>query len=292
MKYNLLSFKYFVDVVETQGFTPAAKRNFVSQTAISNSIKNLEKELNVKLIDRSTSHFKVTFAGEKLYHYVIQILNNYYEFNAQVSQLDNSYHTLRIHYLRGFNYWAINLAKLLKTHHTSLALQLDTENFSESITKLDQGDYDILVSFSTALSKIKNIHSQKIGTANFSILVNQNCLNERGEVKKEETKKQPLFLQKWTATEDNDVQTKILQILAKMKIDYSDIIYLNSFDGALSNVLLNQGMAIYPKELAIPGINDQNIRYLPNLPLLQYDVVAIYKDPAITRILSQSITAK
>ena len=44
MKYSLLAYKYFIDVVETQGFTPAAKRNFVSQTAISNAIKNLEKD--------------------------------------------------------------------------------------------------------------------------------------------------------------------------------------------------------------------------------------------------------
>lgn len=292
MKYSLLSFKYFVDVVETQGFTPAAKRNFVSQTAISNSIKNLEKELNVKLIDRSTSHFKVTFAGEKLYHSVIKILKSYYEFSSKVSQLNNTYHTLRIHYLRGFNYWAINLAQLLKAENDSLALQLDTENFSDSITKLDQGDYDILISFSTAVSKIKNIHSQKIGTANFGILVNQNSLNLNGKLKKEYTKKQPLFLQKWAATDDNDVQTKILQVLNKMKIEYREIIYLNSFDGALSNVLLNQGMAIYPKELAIPGIDNQNLGYLPDLPLLQYDVVAIYKDPAITRILSQNIVSK
>lgn len=291
MKYNLLSFKYFVDVVETQGFTPAAKRNFVSQTAISNSIKNLEKELNVKLIDRSTSHFKVTFAGEKLYHFVIKILKSYYEFSERVSQLNNTYHTLRIHYLRGFNYWAIDLAKLLQAYNHSLVLQLDTENFSDSITKLDKGDYDALISFSTAVSKIKNIHSQKIGTANFGILVNQNCLSTSGKLKKEYIKKQPLFLQKWTATDDNDVQTKILQILKQMKIEYHEIIYLNSFDGALSNVLLNQGMAIYPKELAIPGIENQNIRYLPDLPLLQYDVVAMYKDPIISHILSQSLKA-
>lgn len=287
MKYSLLSFKYFIDVVETQGFTPAAKRNFVSQTAISNSIKNLEKELKVQLIDRSTSHFQVTLAGKNLYNYAVPLLKKYYEFGEKVSQLDNKYHTLRIHYLRGFNYWTINFSRKLKEADKNLSLQLDTENFPDSIPKLDAGDYDILIGFSTAVSKIKNIQIKKIGTANFGILVNRFLIDEEGKLNKKETARLPLFLQKWGATDDNDVQTKILKILDKMKIRYRKTIYLNSFDGAISNVLLGNGMAIYPKELAIPGIHDKSLTYLPGLPLLQYDVVAIYKDPTISNILYQ-----
>ncbi|MEB3364374.1 LysR family transcriptional regulator [Lactobacillus sp. R2/2] len=108
MKYSLLAYKYFVDVVETQGFTPAAKRNFVSQTAISNAIKNLEKQLGVQLIDRSTSHFKVTLAGSNLYHCAIPLLNTYYEFGEKITQLNNSFSILKIHYLHGFGFGQSN----------------------------------------------------------------------------------------------------------------------------------------------------------------------------------------
>lgn len=287
MKYSLLSFKYFIDVVETQGFTPAAKRNFVSQTAISNSIKNLEKELKVKLIDRSTSHFQVTLAGMSLYDYAVPLLKKYYEFGEKVSQLDNTYHTLRIHYLRGFGFWTIKLAQSLKTANKNIDIQLDTESFSESIPKLDANDYDVLIGFSTAVSKIKNIHSQCIGTANFGIITNRQNLDNHGILKKKQIKKQPLFLQKWAATDDNDVQTKIRKILKKMKIEYSQVVYLDSFDAALANVILDHGMAIYPKEMEIPGEFASDMVYLPKLPLLQYDVVAIYRDPVIKEILAK-----
>lgn len=287
MKYSLLSYKYFIDVVETQGFTPAAKRNFVSQTAISNSIKNLEKELKVQLIDRSTSHFKVTLAGMNLYNYSVPLLKKYYEFGEKVSQLDNTYHTLRIHYLRGFSYWTIKLAQDLKKANEQLSLQLDTEKFSDCIPKLDANDYDVLIGFSTAVSKIKNIHSQCIGKAHFGIITNCQNLDARGTLKKKAIKKQPLFLQKWAATDDNDVQTKIRKILKKMKIDYSQVVYLDSFDAALANVILDHGMAIYPKEVEMPQEYANDIVYLPKLPLLQYNVVAIYRDPAIKEILSK-----
>ena len=292
MKYSLLTYKYFIDVVETQGFTPAAKRNFVSQTAISNAIKNLEKDLGVQLIDRSTSHFKVTLAGINLYHSAVPVLNKYYEFSEKISQLNNSFQTLRIHYLHAFDYWAIELAHSLSKNSPDLQLQLDTENFAASIPKLDAGDYDVLIGFSTAVSKIKNIHVRKIGTANFGILLNQKAIDQKGRLKKEVIKKQPLFLQKWTATDNNDVQTKIKNILEKMNISYEQINYLDSFDAALSNVVLNYGMAIYPEELPLPKIYDEYVTFLPNLPKLKYDVVAIYKNPAIYNILEHSLSKK
>lgn len=289
MKYSLLTYKYFIDVVETQGFTPAAKRNFVSQTAISNAIKNLEKDLGVQLIDRSTSHFKVTLAGINLYHSAVPVLNKYYEFSEKISQLNNSFQTLRIHYLHAFDYWAIELAHSLAKNNPDLQLQLDTENFAASIPKLDAGDYDVLIGFSTAVSKIKNIHVRKIGTANFGILLNKNSFDSNGKLKKDLLKKQPLFLQKWTATDNNDVQTKIKNILKKMNINYDQIIYLDSFDAALSNVVLDHGMAIYPEELPLRKIYDKYVTFLSNLPKLKYDVVAIYKNPAITNILGHTI---
>ena len=288
MKYRLLAYKYFIDVVETEGFTPAAKRNFVSQTAISNAIKNLEEDLGVQLIDRSTSHFKVTLAGMNLYHYAVPVLKKYYEFNEKISQLNDSFQTLRIHYLHGFDYWAVSLARLLTKNNSGLQLQLDTENFATSIPKLDAEDYDVLIGFSTAVSKIKNIHVKKIGTANFGILLSKKAVNQDGRLKRNVIKKQPLFLQKWTATDKNDVQTKIKIILRNMHIDYSQIIYLDSFDAAIANVILNHGLAIYPRELSIPKKYDDCLCFLPQLPELKYDVVAIYKNPALANILERA----
>ena len=290
MKYSLLAYKYFIDVVETQGFTPAAKRNFVSQTAISNAIKNLEDELGVQLIDRSTSHFKVTVAGNNLYNCAVPVLKNYYEFNEKISQLNNSFQILRIHYLHGFDYWTVKLADSLTKNSPSLKVQLDTENFSTSIPKLDAGDYDVLIGFSTAVSKIKNIHVRKVGTASFGILLNQNSFDSNGKLKKNILKKHPLFLQRWSATDNNDVQTKIKNTLEKMHISYEEIDYLDSFDSALSNVVLDQGMAIYPEELSLPKIYDSRVTFLPQLPKLKYDVVAIYKNPAISNILERSLS--
>ena len=45
--------RYFISVVETGSFTKAAEECYISQSAISQQIKSLEDELDVKLLRRN-----------------------------------------------------------------------------------------------------------------------------------------------------------------------------------------------------------------------------------------------
>ena len=46
--------KYFVEVVRQQSFTKAAAQLFVTQPMLTRSIKHLEEELNVRLLERTS----------------------------------------------------------------------------------------------------------------------------------------------------------------------------------------------------------------------------------------------
>lgn len=63
---NTISLRSFIAAAEEGGFSKAASRLGVSQPAVSVSIANLEKELGVKLFDRSAGHFSLTEAGTLL----------------------------------------------------------------------------------------------------------------------------------------------------------------------------------------------------------------------------------
>ncbi len=71
MNYNQL--KVFTTVVECHGISAAAVKLNVSPTAVSKQIKNLENILCVQLIQRTTTHFKVTEVGMALYKRCQQI---------------------------------------------------------------------------------------------------------------------------------------------------------------------------------------------------------------------------
>lgn len=67
--------KSFAAVVESKSFSAAAKKLFLSQPAISTHIKQLEEELNVQLLTRSTKDIQLTEAGLIFYPYAIRLLS-------------------------------------------------------------------------------------------------------------------------------------------------------------------------------------------------------------------------
>lgn len=69
--------KYFISIVDMHSFTEAAEINFISQSAISQQIKALEKELGVKLLVRKNRSFELTAAGEYFYRHGKSLLKDF-----------------------------------------------------------------------------------------------------------------------------------------------------------------------------------------------------------------------
>lgn len=67
MDINLESYKVFYYVASTGSFSEAAKKLFISQSAVSQSIKNLEQKLATPLFARTSKMVQLTAAGEILY---------------------------------------------------------------------------------------------------------------------------------------------------------------------------------------------------------------------------------
>lgn len=66
---ELKQLEAFVNVVELQSFSKAAKVIYLTQPTVSAHIVSLEKELNTKLLERTTKSVSLTQNGEKLYAY-------------------------------------------------------------------------------------------------------------------------------------------------------------------------------------------------------------------------------
>lgn len=78
----LRQIKYFVTVVDTGSFTEAAEECFISQSAISQQILSLEKELGVQLLVRSGKHFKEMSVGKSLVNYDSMIVLTHFKGHA------------------------------------------------------------------------------------------------------------------------------------------------------------------------------------------------------------------
>ena len=75
MDINYELYKVFYYVAKTLSFSDASKRLFISQSAVSQSIKALEKKLNQHLFIRSTKRVKLTPEGEVLFKHIDPAVN-------------------------------------------------------------------------------------------------------------------------------------------------------------------------------------------------------------------------
>lgn len=79
---NLNQLRYVIRVAETGSINKAAKNLFLSQSVLSTSIRNLEKELGYAIFVRSSKGIEITPYGKVLLSYITPI-------ELQLQQLDN-----------------------------------------------------------------------------------------------------------------------------------------------------------------------------------------------------------
>lgn len=87
---ELRQMKVFCAVIESGGFTRAAGRLYVAQSAVSSHIRQLERELGTVLFHRNPNGVRPTQSGELLYHYARQLLSLAEEAEEQISALEAS----------------------------------------------------------------------------------------------------------------------------------------------------------------------------------------------------------
>ena len=77
----------FVTVVEKGNFTRAAEELLMTQPAVSQYIRALERSLGTRLLDRSNKYVRLNKAGEIVYHHAKEILGLYTRMNALVDDV-------------------------------------------------------------------------------------------------------------------------------------------------------------------------------------------------------------
>lgn len=76
----------FVEVVEQRGFTAAADKLDVDRSVVSRRLRELEKRLGVRLLNRTTRQISLTSAGEQLYQASSGLLLNLDEIEQQIAE--------------------------------------------------------------------------------------------------------------------------------------------------------------------------------------------------------------
>jgi DNA-binding transcriptional LysR family regulator len=87
--YDLSALSMFLTVAEERSFTKAAKRLGITPSAVSHAMRDLEEEIGVRLLSRTTRSVAPTFPGEHLFRRVQPALSEIREAVGQVSRSRN-----------------------------------------------------------------------------------------------------------------------------------------------------------------------------------------------------------
>lgn len=113
---NTTQLEYFVSVAELHSFTKAAQKHYVSQTAVTQQIQNLEEILNTTLFDRTKRPIQLTDEGTMLLTDAKAILERMYGAVAKLSNVSSSVGgSLRIGYTK--SYERSSLSAMLRRYH-------------------------------------------------------------------------------------------------------------------------------------------------------------------------------
>lgn len=241
--YNYDSIKYFISVAKHGSLSLAAKSLGISQSALSQSMKNLEQSLNVTLFNRNTRGVILTEEGKVLYQQasigdkyfkeaLVETLRKKTFESNKVFKISISTSLSRIF----FNDKIRQIQEILP----GINLQFVKQSLENEIVDLLQtGAYDLIILKSTEDFNLKEIEMKKISTFNYVFSYNPLYYKLPETLSIEELSKFCVIMKERTGRNDN----------TWIKYSFNKFIDCRNDNQCLEMIKSGAGIGIYPKEL-------------------------------------------
>ena len=188
--------KYFISVVECSSFTEAAEQCYISQSAISQQIRSLEKELGVELIHRENRRFTLTPAGEYFYEQSKGILNEVEDIRRETFRIGKDKELeLKIGYLRCYSGQELHQAVAeFSRLYPEVSIHIVNGTHEELYDLLRFGGADLVLTDQRRAFSDKYANFQLLKCGCYAELSVRSPLAEQESVTMEELKRQACIL--------------------------------------------------------------------------------------------------
>ena len=145
MNYNIL--RYVITVAEERNFTRAAKRLYITQPSLSQTIKNEEERLGVILFDRSSSPLTLTDAGKEYVLWAKQVLSLYENMERRLQDFsDKEVSSLKIGILPEFSSFILSgPLKLFRDRNPNSFVQIVEQSNNDLEKSLEDSKLDFII---------------------------------------------------------------------------------------------------------------------------------------------------
>ncbi len=168
---ELRQLRYFVKVAETLNFSEAAKALYVTQSTLSQQVRQLEAELGTPLFERSSHHVALTEAGSVILANVRQALREAEMCAERINDINNlSTGTLNIGVTYSFSPILTETILTFTKRYPRIKLNILYKPMSELMTLLRDGTVDFALAFRPS-QPVEGVESHILFQNQLSVIV-------------------------------------------------------------------------------------------------------------------------
>ncbi len=244
MDINYELYKVFYHVASSLSFSEASKQLFISQSAVSQSIKTLEKKLDQPLFIRSTKKVQLTPAGKMLLKHVEPAMNLIRRGESQL--LDSQSLGLgQLHIGASDTICRYFLVPYLKQFHKqfpNVPIKVTNATSFSCVDLLEQGKVDMIVT-NAPNARLNPSYIQKtVCEFQDAFVVNPSYFDLKTELSLEELSQHPILMLERNCTTSEFLHNLCLQ----HQIDLIPEIELSSNDLLIDLARIGLGIAFVP----------------------------------------------
>lgn len=277
---NIDKIKYFVEISKEGSITSAAKKNNISQTALTQQMNELEKELGVKLLNRTKVGTTLTDKGKIFLEKAKRLLVDYNELVMSVKPRNDDKITIAYtgpleqkillkaipkyqskyphHSIELKQYSMVEMKNALKKNKCDIALSIPNEIVDDNFYHVIVAKRNIMVAISYKNKEIKNNSLSLKELNKYNVVL----LKETSSINASEAVKLWCIKNGWTKQQ---------------------ILYADTIENQLLMVILNQGITFLPE-----SDYSNDIRLVPlkeHLDMHKTEAVFVYNTPHINEMI-------
>lgn len=280
----------FIAAARNLNFTKAAEELCISQTAISQQIKQLEQELGFELFIRSKRGVQLTPAGEAFYRHCEKISIQYNNAIALAEKIASGQETdLRIGYVGAYELWSI--ADQVREYHKKFPkaeISFSLGSNSSVIKDLVLGKLDLAVLCSFGVDLSPGLVGKVTSTEPCMLMISaEHPLAQQKIINARDLKGIPIVVNR--AQDNQSSASQIAGMYFNMGVGNNKRIYADDFYSLTLIIRSGLGISIVPRSMTKWGLNGVVLRRIHGFHAKARTVI-IYSDgcqtPGVTAFTS------
>lgn len=285
---NIRYLRYFTTLIEEQSFTKAAEKLCIAQPPLSRQIKNLEDDLGVELIDRTSRPLKPTPAGEVLYHNAVSILKKISDTKKLTQNLPKNSGSIKVGFVVSLLYGLLpKIIAAYRSVYPNIQIELLEMNSFAQVDALKTGEIDI--GFGRIHVSDSEVRRDILREEPLYVVVNHqhHFVKNKKKIHLIDLIEEKILL--YPNHQQPNLSTEIFNIFRSHNLKFQNVEFIRDIQLAIGLVAANEGICIIPQSATKVAID--NVSYLPiREPLAKVHIISSIrqgeKDPKVLAMFS------